>query len=409
MSLVLVPSEDFTLQRDGVWYDSNIILDPVDEHVIASVEQADVVEFTCSVKDSIESDYVIGAFVNDSLPFSISNEKQMWFNARSSLMPSELDKFEILFTDKNNRQAHIRISDDDIVDSSPLLMDSMVMDKGFNKTFVSSIGVHIKFKDEKEYEDIIEDLQYDLVVDKLAFSSAPVPHYCQPQEVIDFLGVRNNDGSVFEISNSTNPSYDTVAQIICQAENAIEMATRTSWTVRRATNEIRNTGSNSWGAASGTPYMGLFQPSTYFTPTSTYFRGIWCQLIHKNAKDIDGTKGDKIEIRWFGDTWRDITDSGMYWMDNAKGAVYIRQWFFQKDASVRVTYRYGLDEVPEDMKRAAILFTAKHILQTSQLYRFLFPENPESENRWQQTAISFQYEYDKLIRSRVDQTIIGGI
>ena len=397
MSLILVPSEEFLHRYNGEESTEDLYND--EEQLVASIQEADELEFNTNVMSPDYEVYILAKFNSSK---NIGQEKQMWFEARSSDIPSNFDTFELYFEDKNGKTATYKLSDDDLYERLPILCDALKMEEGFNKTFVKYIGVHIKGS-KSNYPE------YTLVVERFAMSSAPIPHYCQPQEVIDFLGIRNNDGSEFEISNSTSPSYDVVAKIICQAENAIEQATRTSWTVRRAVDEIRNTGSNSWIGGSASPYMGLFQPSAYFSPSTTYFRGVWCQLVHKNAKNIDGRKGDKIEIRWFGDTWRDITDSGSYWMDNAKGAVYIRQWFFQKDASVRVTYRYGLDEVPEDMKRAAILFTAKHILQTSQLYRFLFPENPESENRWQQTAISFQYEYDRLIKARVDQTIIGGI
>lgn len=411
MSLILVPSEDFTLFSGDTPVPDNQILDPNDEHVIAELIQSDVVDFTCNLNEMTETDIGIYAFTEVTGEiFNIAEEKQMWFNAMSSLLPSQLDTFEILFKDLNGKTAHIAIKDEDLYKKDPLLMDALNEEEGFNATAVATMGVHIVFKDYSEYEAKYgSSIKYKLIVRKLIFSSAPIPHYCQPQEVMDFLGVRNNDGSVFEISNSSSPSYDTVAQIICQAENAIEQATRTSWTLRRAKNEIRNIASMSIQGTGVSPYLGVFQPTGAISTANSFFRGRWCQLIHTNVKDIDADKGDKLEIRMFGDNWRDITGTGAYWMDNAKGALYIRQWFVQKDASVRITYRYGNEEVPEDMRRAAILFTAKHILTTSQLYRFLFPENPESENRWAQTAINFQYEYDKLIKGRIEGVVIGGV
>jgi hypothetical protein len=399
MSLILVPGEPFLCRYNGTESDET----QYDEEgkIITSLDEGMDVTFQTEI---MSKDYEVFVLAKFDRAMNIFNERQMWFDAKSSIMPSCFDTFELYFEDKNGRKAVRKITDDELYSLDAILVDSLKCDEGFNKTFVTYAGVHVKGCTEPEFTDFM------LIIDRFALSDSPIPHYCQPQEVIDFLGVRNNDGTPFEISNATTPSYDVVAKLICQAEEAIEQATRTSWTVKRAVDEIRNTGSVGWAAgASGSPYMGLFQPSAYYSPSSTYFRGVWCQLIHKDAKNIEGNKGDKIEIRWFGDQWRDITDTGSYWMDNAKGAVYIRQWFFQRDASVRVTYRYGRDEVPEDIKRAAILFTAKHILQTSQLYRFLFPDSPESENRWQKVALGFEYDYKSIIKARADQVVIGGL
>lgn len=401
MSLILVPSGNFKFRFKG----EEPTIEPIindDGKIVAQIEESDKVYFDTETMSENYEVYVVADYTDD--PVNIIKEKQMWFEARSSIIPSMFEDFEIYFEDSNGRIATHRITDDELYNEQAIMMDALKCEDGFNETYITFIGVHIKGSKEKDIT------KYSLILDKFALSSSAIPHYCQPQDVIDFLGVRNNDGTPFVISNSTTPSYDVVAGIICQAEQAIEQATRTSWTIKRASNEIRNTGSvGTLSGSFGGAYMGLYQTSTFGGVSNNFFRGIFCQLVHRNIKDIDGEKGDKLEVRTFGNQWRDITDSGMYWIDADKGAVYIRTPFMQKDTSVRATYRYGREEVPEDIKRAAILFTSKHILQTSQLYRFMFPDTPEAEDRWQKVALSFEYEYRAIIKGRVDAIVVGGV
>ena len=393
MTLVLVPSNPFVYRYDGTEG-----VDPIvdsEDKVVAELECTDKIKFITETLSSDYEAYLLAELDGEN----IADEKQIWLTLRSSEIPSNFDTYEIYLEDGNGRVARRAISDDELGDSRMIYADSMVQDKGFNSTFVTRIGIH--FKGCKT--DITN---FTLIINKFTYTNTPTPHYCQPEDVMRILGVRNNDGTPFVPTESTNPSYETLADLICQAENAIETACRTAWTERRVVNEIRNTGSVAWNSSGGPAYLGIFQPSSMATPTSVYFRGIAVKLVNSNIKDIDPTKGDKIEIRQFGNQWREAEN---YWIDNEKGIVYIREWFFQKDASVRVTYRYGKDEVPEDIKRAAILFSAKHILETSQLYTFLFPESPESFDRYMRTALSFQYAYDKIIRGRTEQVVIGGM
>ena len=401
MSLILVPSGNFKFRYNNEELTTETRYDE-DDNIVAQISETDKVYFDSNTMSKDYEVYILSDYSDD--PVNIVREKQMWFEARSSIVPSKFEVFEIYFEDKNGRKATHSVTDNELYSTEAIMMDAFKHDVGFNETFITYAGVHIKGSKEENINE------YNLILDKMALSSSAIPHYCQPQEVVDFLGLRNNDGSPFLISNSTTPSYDVVADLICQAEEAIEQATRTSWTVKRASEELRNTGSVGCLSGSfGGAYMGLYQTSTVGGLANNFFRGIWCQLIHKDIKDIDGKKGDKLEIRVFGDQWRDITDSGMYWIDADKGGIYLRTPFMQKDVSVRATYRYGRDEVPEDMRRAAILFTCKHILQTGQLFRFMFPDTPESEDRWQKVALNFEYEYRALIKGRVDQVVIGGI
>ena len=393
MTLILVPSQSFLYRYEGTEGTEDLI--GPDDKVIASLEYTDKIKFSTQTMSSDYEIYVLAELDGEN----IADEKQIWLSIRSSEIPSNFDTYEMYVEDGNGRKASIGITDDELGDSRMIYVSSLVQDKGFNPTFVTRIGVHIKGCK----SDITN---FTLIFNKFSFTNMPTPHYCQPQDVVNMLGVRNNDGTPFVPTEATNPSYQTIADIICQAENAIEAATRTAWTERRVVGEIRNTGSVSWTGSGGPAYMGIFQPTGMQSPVSSYFRGIAVKLVNSNVKDIDPTKGDKVEVRQYGNNWREVSN---FWMDNEKGILYIRDWFFQRDASVRVTYRYGLDEVPEDIKRAAILFSAKHILETSQLYTFMFPESPESFDRYQRTAVSFQYAYDKIIRGRCEQIVVGGV
>lgn len=393
MTIIIAPTEPFVYRYNGVEGTEPIT---VDGTTVVSLVVGDDVTLTTQTMSSTYEVYLLATFDSGAI---ITEEKQIWLNIRSSEVPSNFDAYEMYFEDGNGNTATYKLSDNDMGATERLLMSALVKDKSFNPSYVTRMGVHVKGCKTSV-------TNFTLVLTKFSLTNSPTPHYAQPQEVIDFLGVRNNDGTQLVLDEASIPSYDAVADLIVQGENAIEQETRTAWTERRTVNEIRNTASTSW---TNSPFNGLFQPSSQYSPTTTFFRGVFCQLIHKDIKDIDASKGDKLEIRWYGDNWVDITSGGSFWMDNPKGVVYIRQWFFQRDASVRATYRYGRDEVPADMKLAAILFASKRILESGNLYRYLFPENPESGDRWMKTAYSYQMEFDRLVRARADQTIIGGI
>lgn len=409
MSLVIVPGDNFYYKYNGTEGTETIYQDPEDptSPIVVDLEQdEDYLKYSTQVLTPSYEAYFYAKFPNGE---NIAVEKQIWANIRSSIMPSQFDVFELYLEDGNGKKATIRMTDDDMGIRKMFILSSMVKDKNFNTTYVTKIGVHFKGCSDPTLTNL------SIVVNSYALNSSIVPHYCQPQEVADFMRLTNNDGTRMIIDDSSPITYDTLADIISQAEDFIEQETRTSWTEKREIGELRDlsTASSQNGLAS-TPYIGLFQPTGLNSPALPWFRGYWVQLVHKDIKPLDKTKGDKLEIRWMGNQWNDITPSGddttSVWYDPKKGGLYIRQYFIQRDASVRVTYRYGRDEaVPRTIKRVALLFCAKHIIETGQLYSFLFPEAGEYEDRWSKVALSYGYQIKDLLRAYVDQTVIGGI
>lgn len=101
----------------------------------------------------------------------------------------------------------------------------------------------------------------------------------------------------------------------------------------------------------------------------TYGWGVPIYLQHRNCREFDYSAGDRIEI-WEGasSTYRDISqDTEFYEFDETYGRLYLRGYLFSimRKNRVRVTYRYGDDSVPDDVKDACIKLTCIELLNSS--------------------------------------------
>lgn len=400
--IYLCPTSDFVYR---IWNHVTQSYDEGENPIVVNDSDRTVLELICqnNIKLNIYDTSLFDDFftlAKDEDGVSIASEKQMLISLRATEVPSNFETFELYMEDGNGRKATYSLSDTDMGEIKRIILSAFVYDKGFNKSFVTRFGVHIKGK-----KTDIE--QFKLIIDKLALVSSPMPNYCQPQDVINFLGIRNNDGTPFMLDESTVPSYDTVADYICQAEGYIDQTTRNAWKEKRAVNEIRNASSTRTGT--GSAYLGILQPSSAYSPITTFSRGIAVKLIYGNVKDIDPAKGDKVEIRMYGNEWVDAT--GSVWLDNAKGILYIRKIFLQQDASVRVTYRYGSDTngIPDDIRKASMLYAGKQIVLNQSLYRYLFPEDNGMFDRQRNIALDYEYQIRQILAERSEQICVGGL
>lgn len=96
--------------------------------------------------------------------------------------------------------------------------------------------------------------------------------------------------------------------------------------------------------------------------------GLSIYLKKRFIKTLDSEEGDKIEI-WNGSAYEDYvttkTESRAsdFWLDYETGILYLKSFYnvhFIK--ALRMTYRYGEDSVPNDIRDATALFVASRII-----------------------------------------------
>ena len=164
-------------------------------------------------------------------------------------------------------------------------------------------------------------------------------YYCSVADVSDFLRI--------PISATTSPTKTQVEKIINRKEEYLD---------RR----IGHTFGRSKTVTKEKHDLALLY---------TYGWGVPIYLQHRNCREFDASAGDKIEI-WEGasSTYRDIlTDTEFYEFDETYGRLYLRGYLFSimRKNRVRVTYRYGDDTVPDDVKDACIKLTCIELLNSS--------------------------------------------
>lgn len=101
---------------------------------------------------------------------------------------------------------------------------------------------------------------------------------------------------------------------------------------------------------------------------------------------LDETEGDKIEI-WRGNDYDDfVADSEFkegrdedYWVDESRGILYIyrRYVFWSRANEIRLTYRYGQEEVPQIIRDSVARRVAAYYMEADQ-YRKLVPGNDDA-------------------------------
>ena len=334
---------------------------------------------------------------------SIAEERQIFTMIKATSMPSFFKSFKIYLEDFNGHKATYSLKDIDIGSEMRFNLKAFVVEDEFNTSFVTKIGFHIS--EPKEVRP------FTMFITNYSLSSAPTPRYVQPQEVIGSLQLYDNKGELLRASPQSTPTYDQWCQWIVEGEQFVEEQTRRAWSERRKKDEILNLESiPSTGGSMSLGYLGTQLLRTGFGIASEAMLGpgIQIKLRYRYPKDLDAEKGDKLEIRWLRNDWLDVTEhKNAYWFDHNKGILYLRRMFVALDTGVRITYRYGEDEVPEDIKRAVTLFVGKQFYQTDR-YRSIFPTAPEFESK----AMSVQqwtWDIDRILKNYTETVVIGAI
>ncbi|MCJ2531429.1 MAG: hypothetical protein LN413_03830 [Candidatus Thermoplasmatota archaeon] len=200
--------------------------------------------------------------------------------------------------------------------------------------------------------------------------------YCSSLQVSSLLG-RAEDFSV-----NTRPTKAHVEDIINAAEDEVDRYTNTAWRPLTVTDEFHD----------------FKSPRIYGRPLPSYtfwlfdvrdFRFV--PFRHRPVVSPITTPTDKLEV-WRGNEYEDIAATGTegrqndWWVDYDKGVLYfVSKWPLRERNGVRLTYRYGADAVPNDLRHATVLLSAVY-LATGTVGTFLLPEGgsePGYESRWE--------------------------
>lgn len=200
--------------------------------------------------------------------------------------------------------------------------------------------------------------------------------YCDPDDVSVFFDKFSGpDGDpMFSdgFGPQTNPSEAEVIMLIEEATEWIEEETGHAWRPKRVKNELFDLG------------------GTYYFRAGTPF-----QLMHRNVRDLDYEKGDRVELfegeraddphedgwkEWLSSDEHTLgRNSGDFWLDSENGVLYVykARWFWDRYRHLRVTYRYGKEQVPATIRNCAAKYAAAELLR-SQQFRVTTPGAEEA-------------------------------
>ncbi len=359
MSLIVYPSESWEFSYKGYEGKGPYVENGVE---VASLEEDESNrQLRMNIKE-LPKNFKLKVYFKDPLGASIAIENKLMVSFKATSTPSDFNKFELFLEDFNGKIATYSFNNEDLGKETRINTKALVKETGFNDSYVVKIGFNIDTCK-------VERNGFMFVLGGLEFSSAQNPSYCDPQEVIEFLGMVDNRGQPFKLTESSTPTYSAIAKRIVEAEAYVEAQCRRAWIERRVVGEIRNA---SYFGITATRYARLAMDTHSESGLNMLFRGIPVKLTNNYILPIDNSKGDKVEVRRYGAHWVDVSDQAV-WEDPLKGIIFIQQFFVQDDTSIRVTYRHGHGPVPDDIKRAVLLKCAMQIIQTD-WFRQHFPQ-----------------------------------
>lgn len=230
-----------------------------------------------------------------------------------------------------------------------------------------------------------------------------VPTYCTPDDVAETMDLPdpNDQLGTFTFTDTTHPSYRQVCRMICANEDIIDRRIRRSWRENRVKDELVSISTYQWDENSWR--------TAYYSNGGNFIQ------LRKNIRPWDPSKGDRLEVRFRNNAWRDATDAVendqdcdrkdrremvTYWFDYPYGKLYIRTRVFQQRYNaIRISYRYGSDEpVPAAINRLACLLTAMQII-TMQAFNIKVGLGGDLSNTRDVMIANWQNEADTIYSS----------
>lgn len=175
--------------------------------------------------------------------------------------------------------------------------------------------------------------------------------YCSPEDVARFVRPRKHEDPTVEtprqFDEDTVPTDGEVIKHIEAASARIDRKTQQSWRANVVTDETHD-------------HKGLYY----------WLSGQPITLQKKNIRPLDPAKGDKLEV-YEGNDWNDWLDAGNmeegrdgdYWLDAPVGILWVyERAILRPHPKYRITYRYGYDHVPADIRDAVAMKAAAEIV-----------------------------------------------
>lgn len=192
--------------------------------------------------------------------------------------------------------------------------------------------------------------------------------YCSSDQVAAFLQVPTFDGT-------TSPTKTDVDSLILENTELIEQKTMNAWRETIVTKE----------------YHTIKYPNIRYEGTKIFFE-------NRNIKTLDSNEGDLLEV-FNGSTWENYLTTRNegrtkdYWVDEEDGILWIRTYprYIKRTFDIRLTYRFGENNLSKDIRKACIRLTAADILQSDDK-SVLFPEGssniplPDKASKWERQA-----------------------
>lgn len=218
--------------------------------------------------------------------------------------------------------------------------------------------------------------------------------YCEAQDVVNFLRVKDDDGQRLIIDDSNEEITKTeIEALILEAEDYIDDQTHHAWRSTSVASEMHNFPYIRWG------YHGYRYPLTAVLEKPIF-------LNHRKIRGpfVSGT--DKIEV-WESSAYVDYVATKSegrandWWCDYEQGILYFVSSFPNRYLNaVKMTYRYGHETtVPRDIKKACIMLVATDILSTEG-FSVLLPQGGTPEYTFRDKISLWEAQIDKIMKRR---------
>ena len=209
--------------------------------------------------------------------------------------------------------------------------------------------------------------------------------YCDPKDVARyFRTLEDSAGFAFD----TNPSDGDVKEFILENSARIDREIGHAFRERKVKEEYHN-------------LDGLYY----------YWAGTPIHLQKREIREpFDSSKDDKIEV-FDGNQWEDWVskseytegrgNQGDYWVNSAEGTLYIyrRSIWFEKYRALRISYRYGAEKAPNDIRMACAKLTAADLMRTD-MFGDLLPAGTQDSVNPTEAAQSLEESAMKTLERR---------
>ena len=224
----------------------------------------------------------------------------------------------------------------------------------------------------------------------MAVSVSATPVYCDSDDVARIL---QKESPFFTTST---PSSTDVNEFIVESQDEIDQRTNNAWRPTFVTDEFYDIPLD-------------YSPEFYGYNSGT---GIRIFLRKRNIKTANPNVGDKLEV-WNGsdyDDWLSDKTEGRandFWFDYNQGDLFMRYyWAYFRRKALRLSYRFGEETVPADIRKAAALMTAIKILQNDDRSMVLNETGDPTRLGYDVRISQWKKEIDRILTNRTEFIVI---